>query len=86
MVERGEMTVREAGKKGGDAIKKKYGSEFFSKIGKKGGKSLRSRVAVEDPSFYVRIGKAGGDAVKEKHDPAYFSRLGQMGAQAKWER
>lgn len=36
MVERREMTVREAGKLGGDAVKEKYGPEFFSKIGKKG--------------------------------------------------
>lgn len=66
MVERGEMTVREAGKLGGDAVKEKYGPEFFSKIGKKGGKSLKSRVVVEDPGYYVRLGKAGGEVIKEK--------------------
>ncbi|MBX6771945.1 MAG: Em GEA1 (EM1), partial [Chloroflexi bacterium] len=35
--EKHEMTVREAGKKGGEAVKEKYGPEFYSKIGKKGG-------------------------------------------------
>lgn len=66
MVERGEMTVREAGKLGGDAVKEKYGPDFYAKIGKKGGRSLKSRVAVKDPGYYVRLGKAGGEVIKEK--------------------
>jgi general stress protein YciG len=35
--EKRDMTVREAGRKGGEAVKRKYGSEYYSKIGRKGG-------------------------------------------------
>jgi len=34
------MTVKEAGKKGGQAVKQKYGPEFYSRIGKKGGETV----------------------------------------------
>ena len=34
----GGMSVREAGQKGGETVKNKYGSEFYEQIGKKGGK------------------------------------------------
>ena len=37
--EKHEMTVREAGKKGGKAVKEKHGPEYYSRIGKKGGKT-----------------------------------------------
>jgi general stress protein YciG len=37
--EKRDMTVREAGRKGGEAVKRKYGSEYYSKIGRKGGNS-----------------------------------------------
>ena len=33
----GGMSVREAGKRGGDRVKEKYGSEFYEAIGRKGG-------------------------------------------------
>ena len=32
-----EMTVAEAGRKGGQVVKAKYGPEFYGEIGKKGG-------------------------------------------------
>ena len=31
------LSVREAGQRGGEAVKKKYGPEFFKRIGQKGG-------------------------------------------------
>ena len=37
--EKSDMTVREAGRKGGESVKRKYGSEYYSKIGRKGGSS-----------------------------------------------
>ena len=36
-----EMTVAEAGKKGGDRVKAKYGKEFYTEIGHKGGRATR---------------------------------------------
>ena len=53
----GGMSVREAGRKGGEAVKKKYGPEFYSDIGRKGGEAVRSKHGAE---YYSQIGKKGG--------------------------
>ena len=37
----GEMSVREAGKKGGDTVRDRYGSGFYEEIGAKGGQKLK---------------------------------------------
>ncbi|MEK7862570.1 MAG: hypothetical protein AAB295_04820 [Chloroflexota bacterium] len=34
------MTVAEAGRMGGRLVSEKYGSEFYERIGKKGGKAI----------------------------------------------
>ncbi len=36
------MTVQEAGRKGGNVVKEKYGPEFYSEIGKKGGEKVQA--------------------------------------------
>jgi general stress protein YciG len=45
---KGEMTVGEAGRKGGhkggEKVKEKYGPEFYSKIGQKGGQRVRELI------------------------------------------
>ena len=60
------MTVREAGQKGGETVKRKYGPEFYEQIGKKGGKkggeATRDRYG---PAFYEAIGQKGGQKVKQ---------------------
>lgn len=56
-----KMSRAEAGRKGGKATKKKYGADFYRKIGqaggKKGGKTTKQRYGVE---FYQKIGRKGG--------------------------
>ena len=37
----GGMTVAEAGRRGGNAVKDKYGPDYYSEIGKKGGQASR---------------------------------------------
>lgn len=37
---KGKMTVAEAGRKGGNTVKKKYGHEFYEEIGRKGGEKV----------------------------------------------
>lgn len=59
------MSVREAGKRGGDSVKAKYGSEFYEAIGRKGGEATKSKYG---PSFYEEIGAKGGQ--KPKRGPA----------------
>lgn len=68
MVEKnkGAMTVREAGQKGGETTRKKYGEGFYEEIGRKGGKiggeTTKERYG---GSFYEDIGHKGGQKVKE---------------------
>lgn len=56
---KGEMTVREAGRKGGNAVKKKYGPDFFARNAKKGGEAIRKE---KGRQFYAEIGSKGGKA------------------------
>jgi general stress protein YciG len=39
-----EMTVREAGRKGGETTKKRYGPRFYEEIGKKGGQKVKRMI------------------------------------------
>ncbi|MHB1130926.1 MAG: Em GEA1 (EM1) [Chloroflexota bacterium] len=41
---KGDMTVEEAGRKGGQTVKKKYGLGFYEEIGRKGGEIGGPRV------------------------------------------
>ena len=38
--QKGGMTVEEAGRKGGETVKRKYGHEFYEEIGRKGGEKV----------------------------------------------
>ncbi len=50
--------AREAGRKGGEAVKRKYGSQFYKEIGKKGGETVKLERGSE---FYAEIGRRGGE-------------------------
>jgi general stress protein YciG len=73
-----EMSVREAGKKGGDTVRDRYGSTFYEEIGRKGGKATRDRHGVE---FYETIGQKGGKVVKEKYGADFYEEIGHKGGQ-----
>jgi len=53
----GDMTVREAGRKGGQKVKETRGPEFFREIGRKGGQATAKAHGHE---FYQEIGRKGG--------------------------
>jgi hypothetical protein len=59
----GGMSVREAGRRGGESVKAKYGSEFYEAIGRKGGEATKSKYGAE---FYEVIGQKGGQKLKRK--------------------
>ncbi|MBI3946488.1 MAG: Em GEA1 (EM1) [Armatimonadetes bacterium] len=42
--EKREMTVREAGRKGGETTSERYGHEFYEEIGQKGGQRVRDLI------------------------------------------
>ncbi len=73
-----EMSVREAGKKGGDTVREKYGAAFYEEIGRKGGKATRDRHGIE---FYETIGQKGGRVVKEKYGADFYEEIGHKGGQ-----
>ena len=50
--------AQEAGRKGGEAVKKKYGAAFYKKIGKKGGDVVKQE---RGSVFYAEIGRRGGE-------------------------
>ena len=54
--EEGGMTVREAGRKGGETTAERYGHEFYEEIGKKGGEEVGPARARAD-----REGQAPGE-------------------------
>ena len=67
---KGSMSVSEAGRKGGQTVRDKYGHSFYEEIGRKGGElgGRKGGEAVRDkygPSFYEEIGRKGGQKVRE---------------------
>jgi general stress protein YciG len=58
----GNMSVREAGRKGGRMTRQRYGAEFFQEIGAKGGKAVSARYSNE---HFREIGRKGGRRVAE---------------------
>src|SRR5215469_9468831 len=76
------MSVREAGQKGGETVKQKYGAEFYDVIGRKGGLATKEAHGHE---FYEQIGKKGGkkggEATRDLYGPNFYERIGQKGGQ-----
>ena len=61
MRQKGEMTVQDAGRRGGRATRARHGPEFYQSIGRKGGETTKER---HGPEFYEKIGRKGGQKVK----------------------
>lgn len=64
--EEGQMTVGEAGHKGGETTSKRYGHEFYEEIGHKGGEAG---------------GHKGGEATKKKYGREFYEEIGHKGGQ-----
>ena len=51
--------LSEAGRRGGEVVKERYGSEFYSEIGRRGGETVKQERGAE---YYSTIGRKGGEA------------------------
>lgn len=76
-----ELTVREAGRLGGNKVKAEYGPEFYAQIGSKGGEAVRHAVDTGElpRDFYSKIGQKGGNKVAEAYGPEFYSQIGKKG-------
>ena len=59
------MTLSEAGRKGGEKVKRERGTDFYAEIGRKGGRRVAQN---HGPSFYSEIGRKGGEARKGERE------------------
>lgn len=75
----GGMTVAEAGRKGGQAVRDKYGPGFYEQIGRKGGEAVK---AERGHAFYEEIGRKGGEAVKAERGHAFYEEIGRKGGES----
>jgi len=63
---KGDMTVSEAGKRGGERTAETHGHGFYEEIGKKGGQKGGETTSEKyGHEFYEDIGHKGGQKVKE---------------------
>jgi general stress protein YciG len=76
------ISVREAGQKGGEGVKNKYGPEFYKMIGRKGGQATRK---AHGAAFYEAIGKKGGkkggEVTRDRYGLAFYEEIGHRGGQ-----
>jgi uncharacterized protein len=73
---RGPRAGSENARRGGMAVREKYGSEFFARIGAKGGRTVRER---RGPDFYADIGRRGGQTTRDTLGVEHYERIGRMG-------
>src|SRR5260370_5457973 len=75
---RGPEPGSQKAKRGGQAVREKYGTEFYSRIGKKGGETVKEK---RGPKFYAEIGKKGGESTKRQQGAAFYSKIGKKGGE-----
>src|SRR5579884_2714894 len=80
---RGPTAGTAEARRGGEAVRAKYGKEFFSKIGKKGGDTVRREHGSE---FYAEIGRKGGETTKARQGADFYARIGKKGGLAESKR
>ncbi len=67
------LSTSEAGRRGGSAVRDKYGEEYYRRIGKKGGAALKEKRGNE---YYRTIAQKGGQANVSKYGSDHFSEMG----------
>src|SRR2546428_458298 len=75
---RGDMTVRQAGQKGGTSTAGKHGASFYREIGKRGGQARKGQLGTEG---YAKLGRKGGEARKTQLASKGYADLGRKGGE-----
>jgi len=71
--ERGSLKA----KRGGQAVREKYGPAFYSKLAK----AVKTVKEKRGPKFYAEIGKKGGESTKRHQGSEFYSRIGKKGGE-----
>src|SRR5438552_17783379 len=75
---RGELTVRQAGQRGGTSTAGKHGSSFYREIGRKGGEARKTQLGSEG---YAQLGRKGGrrvaELIKRGKEPSNGEKTGE---------
>lgn len=73
---RGPVAGTDEARRGGEAVREKYGHDFFSKIGRIGGRTVAKQ---HGSDFYAQIGKKGGESTKRNQGAEFYARIGRKG-------
>ncbi len=73
---RGPRAGTESARRGGMAVREKYGQAYFAQIGSRGGKSASAQ---HGSDFYAGIGHVGGSKTRDRLGIAHYERIGRMG-------
>src|SRR5260221_33322 len=78
--EKGDITVRQAGRKGGKKTATKHGADFYREIGRRGGQARKKQLGA---GGYADLGRKGGEARKGQLGSEGYAQLGRRGAEAR---
>ena len=78
--DKGDMSVRQAGRKGGTKTATKHGPEFYREIGRRGGQARKKQLGA---GGYADLGRKGGEARKGQLGSEGYAQLGRRGGEAR---
>ena len=78
--EKSDVTVRQAGRKGGTHTATKHGPEFYREIGRRGGQARKKQLGA---GGYADLGRKGGEARKGQLGSEGYAQLGKRGGEAR---
>ena len=78
--EKPDLSVRQAGRKGGKHTATKHGPEFYREIGRRGGQARKKQLGA---GGYADLGRKGGEARKGQLGSEGYAQLGRRGGEAR---